>query len=85
MEHQHHGEWLDNGKKAKTSATDTAMATMEALNRGENAQGKAVSSQNAYKHGMRRLVKQSHELLKAHNAFLVQLEITFIHYEIMRN
>jgi hypothetical protein len=33
-------------------------------------QGKAVSSQNAFKHGMRQLVKQSHELLKAHNAFM---------------
>ena len=33
-------------------------------------QGKAVSSQNAYKHGMGQLVKQSRELLKAHKALM---------------
>jgi hypothetical protein len=39
LEAQYHGEWMDNGKKAKTSATDTAMATLETLDRGENASG----------------------------------------------
>ncbi len=39
LEAQDHGEWLDNGKKATTSGTDKAMATLEALNRGENATG----------------------------------------------
>jgi hypothetical protein len=39
LEHQHHGEWLDNGKKATTSGADQAMAAVETLNRGENATG----------------------------------------------
>jgi hypothetical protein len=34
LETQHHGEWMDNGKKTTTSGTDTAMATVETLNRG---------------------------------------------------
>lgn len=39
LEHQHHGKWLDNGKKAATSGTDTAMATVEAVNRSKNTTG----------------------------------------------
>ena len=34
LEHQHHGEWLDNGKKATTSGADTAMATVETQHGG---------------------------------------------------
>ena len=34
LEHQHHGEWLDNGKKAATSGANKEMATVEALDRG---------------------------------------------------
>ena len=33
-------------------------------------QGKAVSSQNAFKHGLTKLVKQTRELLKAHKALI---------------
>ena len=33
-------------------------------------EGKAVSSQNSFKHGMGKLVKQSRELLKGHKALM---------------
>ncbi len=36
LEAQHHGEWLDRGKKETTSGTDQAMETVGAINRGEN-------------------------------------------------
>ena len=32
--------------------------------------GKAASSQNAFKHGMSKLLKQSREILKANKAFI---------------
>jgi hypothetical protein len=34
LEHKHHGEWLDNGKKTTTSGTNQEMATVEAQHRG---------------------------------------------------
>ena len=33
-------------------------------------EGKVVSSQNAFKHGMSKLLKQSREILKANKAFM---------------
>ena len=37
LEHQHHGEWLDNGKKATTSGNYQAMAALETLERRKNS------------------------------------------------
>lgn len=36
LEAQHHGEWLDRGKTAKTSRADKALETVGAVNRGAN-------------------------------------------------
>ena len=33
LEHQHHGEWLDSGKTATTSGTDTVLETVGTVNR----------------------------------------------------
>ena len=37
LEHQHHGEWLDCGKKATASGTNQAMAAVETLDRRKNS------------------------------------------------
>ena len=34
LEHQQNGEWLDSGKKATTSGTNKAMATLDTVDRG---------------------------------------------------